>query len=108
VAALVIFADMLLHETVPVGRKTPRDGRLEISRPLHEALTAIATDGTVALRLPESVGARGTLDAFGCGCGPDGTPHRHHFVQHPWLATRPVAALLTLTFDGATLAITEG
>ena len=98
---------MLLHETAPVGRKTPRDGRLEISRALYDALSASATDGTVALRLPDATDARGTLDAFGCGCGPDGTPHRHHFVHHPWLATRPVGAPLALTFDGTTLAIVD-
>jgi hypothetical protein len=98
---------MLLHETAPVGRKTPRDGRLEISRALHEALTTVATDGTVALQLPGNPDARGTLDAFGCGCGPGGTPHRHHFVQHPWLATRAVGTPLALTFDGATLAIVD-
>lgn len=101
---------MLPTEIVPTGRKTPRDGRLELPRALHDALVAAATADAVPLALPADAGdeaATGLLDAFGCGCGPDGTPHLHRFVRHPWFATLPAGTPLALTWDGTVLSVTR-
>jgi hypothetical protein len=101
---------MLLTETVLTGRKTPRDGRLELPRPLHEALVAAATGEAVPLALPADGGDKATtglLDAFGCGCGPDGEPHLHRFVRHPWFATLPAGTPLAVRWDGAVLRVTR-
>lgn len=96
-------------EIVPSGRKTPRDGRLELPRALHEALAAAATDDAVRLALPagsvDEPQPLGLLDAYGCGCGPDGEPHLHRFVRHPWFATLAPGTPLVLTWDGRVLAV---
>lgn len=97
---------MPITETVTTGRKTPRDGRLELPRPLHEALVNAAEADAVPLALPAEAGeadAAGLLDAFGCGCGPDGTPHLHRFVRHPWFATLEPGTPLALAWDGTRL-----
>jgi hypothetical protein len=91
----------VISEIVRTGRKTPRDGRVELPRALHEALVAAARDDAVPLTLPQAVDARGLLDAFGCGCGEDGTPHLHRFVRHDWFATLAPGTALRVTWDGA-------
>lgn len=73
----------MLLERRTVSRKTPRDGRLEISAESAAQLAALAVEFTVV-----SGGAtgRGRLEAMPCGCVKGaGGGHVHHFVESPLL-----------------------
>ena len=71
----------VLLERREVGRKTPRDGRLELSRASAERVRVLGPEFTVA-----ALGRRapGRLDAMDCTCGKgggEGANHTHHFAQ---------------------------
>ena len=69
-----------LLETRTVSRKTPRDGRLEITRPTALRLQQTVGDGEMALDLDGIVGVA-RLDTYECTCrGPD-ERHVHYFLQ---------------------------
>jgi hypothetical protein len=75
---------MLVDERT-VSRKTPLDGRLEISVEAAERVAVLGDDFALV-----SVGrhGRGQLRSLACTCakaGGDG-PHIHHFVESPLLA----------------------
>ena len=73
----------MLLERRTVSRKTPRDGRLEITAESAAQLAALGGELTVA-----SGGAtgRGRLEAMPCGCAKGaGGGHVHHFVESPLL-----------------------
>lgn len=73
----------MLLERRSVSRKTPRDGRLEISRASAERLATIGEDFALA---SGGVAGRGRLYAMTCSCarGTE-TGHVHHFVESPLL-----------------------
>jgi hypothetical protein len=68
----------MLLERRTVSRKTPDDGRLEITPVAAERLGRLA--GGLALEIN---GARETarLTTIPCGCGKVGEPHQHHMLQ---------------------------
>jgi hypothetical protein len=75
----------MILEIREVSRKTPRDGRLEISGETARRLGALAPP--LPLLVGEASGAA-ELEAMECTCGkgaatPGGAPHRHHFVRSP-------------------------
>ena len=73
----------MLLERRTVSRKTPRDGRLEISAESAARLAALADD--FAVTTGGAMG-RGRLEAMPCGCAKGaGGGHVHHFVESPLL-----------------------
>lgn len=91
----------MILEIREVSRKTPRDGRLEVT-----SETARRLD-TQRRPLPLVVGtARGEadLDTLECQCGTGaveghGTAHRHHFVRSPLLMQLTVGESVVLELD---------
>ena len=74
----------LLLERRAVSRKTPLDGRLEISAASAERLAALG--GEVALASGADSG-RARLQSMTCSCAKGaGSGHVHHFVESPLLA----------------------
>lgn len=72
---------LLEHQTV--SRKTPKDGRLEISAAVASRLSALASEFPI-----ESGGRSGTarLESITCTCAKrQGERHVHHFLEAPLL-----------------------
>lgn len=88
----------MLHERRTVSRKTPRDGKLEITRSLASRLDGVRS----ALRV-EVAGrtAPATLDAMTCTCGGHDAPHEHHFVQSELLKELTVGSEVDLSVDAS-------
>ena len=80
-----------------VSRKTPLDGRLEISAAAAERLAALGDEFALA-----SAGraGRGRLRAMPCTCA-KGTSggHVHHFVESPLLASLTPGAAVRVELD---------
>ena len=73
---------MLLEQRV-VSRKTPRDGRLEITAESAARLAALGSDFALAQGDAEG---RARLHSMPCGCAKGATTgHVHHFVESPLL-----------------------
>ena len=73
----------MLLERRTVSRKTPRDGRLEITPESAARLAALGAE--FALASGGETG-RGRLEAMPCGCAKGaGGGHVHHFVESPLL-----------------------
>jgi hypothetical protein len=74
-------SDPVLLERREVGRKTPRDGRLELSSASAERIRSLGAEFTVHALGRQGVGR---LDALDCTCGKgggEGANHTHHFAQ---------------------------
>lgn len=98
---------MSMRERAVVGRKTPDDGKLEISSELAEVL-----GGDGALVLVQFAGGeqRGHVTVMECTCAKAATSgvHLHHFLQCD--AFREVAAgtALSLSADRASVQVELG
>ena len=72
----------VLVEERPVGRKTPLDGRLELSAAAAERVRALGDEFTV---LAGELAGVGRIETMECTCGKQpgarpGDRHVHHFV----------------------------
>jgi hypothetical protein len=67
-----------LLERRTVSRKTPGDGRLEVSRAAAERLRAAGDALVVAL---DGRCAAGRVESMQCTCGKSAGAHEHHFVS---------------------------
>lgn len=65
-------------ETRTVSRKTPGDGKLEITKAAARALESLGT--TFAVRVHAETGAA-SLGTMPCTCRGDETPHVHYFIE---------------------------
>ena len=75
----------MLLETRVVSRKTPLDGKLEVSENAAERIARLGP--TFSLASPNGK-ASATLETFECTCGKrPGGCHIHHFVASPLLET---------------------
>ena len=81
-----------------VSRKTPRDGRLEITK---SAATRLARS-TPPLRI-EIAGrsAPATVDAMTCTCRGADTPHEHYFVTSELLKELAVGSEVDLSVEAS-------
>lgn len=74
----------MLLERRQVSRKTPQDGRLEISARTSELLGGVSSDLRIELG---TVIGRGTVTSMTCQCPAAGEAagdtHRHYFVDSP-------------------------
>lgn len=81
-----------------VSRKTPGDGRLEISK--AAALRVERLGGAFAIELSgESV--HGSLGTFACTCRGANNPHVHYFLESDGLKALAPGSVLDLRLDEA-------
>jgi hypothetical protein len=85
-----------LSERTKVGRKTPNDGKLEISPGTGERLLEGGSSLDVIVSGERSTGR---VEAMPCGCGKGGPGHQHYFVQSALLRALPVGTELALRVD---------
>ncbi len=93
-------------ERAVVGRKTPGDGKLEVSAALAHALGG---DGApIQVRLA-SAAQSGTVEIMECTCAKAGASgkHEHHFVRCDAFRSLPVGAVLVLRADAANLEVAQ-
>ena len=87
---------MLIDERT-VSRKTPLDGRLEISEAAAERLAALGDGFALA-----SAGrdGRGRLASLACTCAKgSGGGHVHHFIESPLLAALAPESAVRVELD---------
>lgn len=95
---------MLLEQT-QVSRKTPLDGKVEISADTAARLATLGKPLAVVAR-GETAGAR--VETLTCTCAKrSGEPHVHHFVESPILKALAAGSEVRLELepDTATLRI---
>jgi hypothetical protein len=79
-----------------VSRKTPRDGRLEITKDVAARL-AIRSDGLRVVLTGRTAPAH--LDSMTCTCRGGDQPHEHHFVQSDLFKELPVGVDVDLSVN---------
>jgi hypothetical protein len=97
----------VLLEQRAVGRKTPLDGRLELSAAAWARLGALGDDLPVVAGEREGVGRLETLECT-CGKQPGARPgerHVHHFVASPLFRALAAGAPVRLELDEARRAL---
>ncbi len=73
----------MLLELRPVSRKTPLDGKLEITAAAADRLAALGPEFPLSV---DDRQATGCLRALACTCGKGaGASHVHHFLESPAL-----------------------
>lgn len=89
-------------ERTVVGRKTPGDGKLEISGTLAGALGGV---GVVLVVHMDGRDATGSVSVLACTCAKAGASgqHEHHFVQCDAFRELEVGTELQLSAEGARL-----
>ena len=65
-------------ETRTVSRKTPGDGKLEITRATAHALESLGTTFSVHVHAQAGEASLGTMP---CTCRGEETPHVHYFIE---------------------------
>ncbi len=93
----------MLLEVRAVGRKTPQDGRLEVSEPVYRRLAILARP---LLGRVDAHEATATLDTLSCAkCAGHEAGHLHHFIQSEvFRALAPGEhCVITLLDDGRTI-----
>ena len=91
-------------ERTVVGRKTPRDGKLEVSHALADALGG---DGApIQVRLASN-DASGTVEVMECTCAKAGASgkHEHHFVQCDAFRALTIGSEFLLRADDGSLEV---
>lgn len=94
-------------ERTVVGRKTPGDGKLEISQ---EFAKALGDDGTALIFRLDGRDARGGVSVLACTCEKAGASgkHEHHFVQCDAFRELPVGTELRLQSEGGRVEVERG
>lgn len=89
----------MVIDRVVVSRKTPMDGRLEVSEPAAEVLRRLPGGFTVVVRGRVD---RGRVEAMACTCRRAASAgHTHHFVVAPVLKNLPPELHVLLRLDAA-------
>ncbi len=88
----------MLLERRTVSRKTPGDGRLEITKPAAARLRDVAGDLEVEVA---SERAAATVGAMACTCRGTEKPHEHFFLESPALKGLTPGADVNLELDAA-------
>lgn len=91
-------------ERTVVGRKTPGDGKLEISQ---EFASALGGDGTALTFRVDGRDAPGSVSVLACTCEKAGASgkHEHYFVQCDAFRELPVGTELLLEAEGANVVV---
>ena len=85
-----------------VSRKTPRDGKLEISSAVAARLDALAPDLQAEW---QGACARAALVRMSCTCGSGETGHEHHFLESSVFRALPVGEKVDLALDAGTVRV---
>ena len=89
----------VLLERREVGRKTPRDGRLELTAASAARVRALGPEfGVLALGRSDV----GRLEAMDCTCGKgggEGANHTHHFAASPLFRELAAGAPVRIELD---------
>ena len=94
--------DPLLEERT-VSRKTPRDGKLEITRPTGLRLEQLGNP-TLEIETPAGPGTA-TLTTQACTCrGPD-NPHEHWFLTSPLFRALVPGSIVSLSLESARIVV---
>jgi hypothetical protein len=91
-------------EDLTVSRKTPGDGKLEITRPVAEKLERVGT--RLEIKTPAGNGAA-ELTSMPCTCRGKDNPHEHWFLASPLLCSLIPGTEIALSLDGQTVVVTE-
>ena len=83
-------------ERCTVSRKTPLDGKLEISKEAGQRLSSL--DSPLMLEL-EGTREPGMLATMHCNCRGVQNPHEHHFVESELLKMLATGAEVDLNLD---------
>lgn len=92
-------------ETVVVSRKTPSDGRLQITEALATDLASAGPQLAIELG---GVLTTARVHSVTCECGKgesDSAVHVHHFIESPLLATLTPGTEVALRLDEAGLVL---
>lgn len=93
----------MLLEHRPVSRKTPLDGKLEISAAAAARLGPLGVEFTV---VSAGRAGRGRLEAMACTCAKSaGEPHVHHFVVSPLFKDLAPGAVVRVELEERTPAV---
>ena len=94
-------------ERTVVGRKTPGDGKLEVSQ---EFAKALGGDGTALVFRVDGRDARGSVSVLACTCEKAGASgkHEHHFVQCDAFRQLQVGTELRLQPEGGRVEVGRG
>jgi hypothetical protein len=97
---------MIMVDKGVVGRKTPGDGKLEVSPAIAQALGGAGASIQVRLTSDQQ---SGTVEIMECTCAKAGASgkHEHHFVQCDAFRSLPVGAELVLRANPAALEVTQ-
>jgi hypothetical protein len=82
-----------------VSRKTPGDGKLEITKVAATQLASLGERFAVAVESREGQAALGTMP---CTCRGDDAPHVHYFIESELLRALPVGCQVDLLIDDTT------
>ncbi|HVE78343.1 MAG TPA: hypothetical protein VNA89_05760 [Gemmatimonadaceae bacterium] len=93
------------HLTTAVGRKTPRDGRLEIDASAALPYVDVAASPSVTL---DGRPVAGTVERMPCSCGKGGPGHAHYFLRSAAFTGLEPGTSLHLVFDTGCIAVTRG
>ena len=95
----------MLLEVREVSRKTPRDGRLEITEETARRLAVFGVSIPVEVDVQRGEGA---LEVMACQCekGGGSAGHTHHFVRSPLFESLDVGETIVLELlEGPVLAV---
>ena len=84
-------------DVTTVSRKTPRDGKLEVTQAVSERLTSVGPSLEVVV---DDSRATGAIEAMACTCArADGAGHVHYFLVSEVLRTLEPEARVSLGLD---------
>jgi hypothetical protein len=92
-------SNVMFLERRTVSRKTPGDGRLEITKAAARHLERLGTEFVIDVAGDRVSGALGT---FTCTCRGPAEPHVHYFLESERLKRLAPGSVLDLELDEAT------
>lgn len=87
---------IMIYLTIPVSRKTPLDGRLEIPESVARRMTEVEGPVRVVVAGQEAVVS---IEDMACTCAKAGGNHVHHFLAAGLLKSLPAGANARLAID---------
>jgi len=87
-----------------VSRKTPGDGKVEITRPVADKLKRVGTRLQI-----ETPAGKGTaeLTSMPCTCRGENNPHEHWFLASPLLRSLVPGTEISLSLEDKTVVVSQ-
>ena len=89
-------------ENRTVSRKTPGDGKLEITRPVADKLRGLGT--RLEIETPAGNGTA-ELISMPCTCRGENNPHEHWFLASPLFRSLTPGSEIRLSLEGQTVVV---